>query len=254
MPTALTCCDKQDWDGALTQVLSNLPGWEIFHLCDSALSAESLKPFKKQIDLHYLIYCKTLEENTYKELEYILRHLPTTSIIYYNESLVTEQFLKLARLEINACVIGQHRDNLLRELLPEIWLKHWKRIPKSFYARKKSKLFNQGDDILRFIENHSLTLFNTKALSEQMNISAGYFRSEFNKIFGVNFRDFKHNLLSHYESILLNGKNYKPNTVSKLLGYHNLATYSRSFKSRHGDTWRTVNKKRNLLTKRQKKA
>jgi AraC-like DNA-binding protein len=94
---------------------------------------------------------------------------------------------------------------------------------------------------LAHIENHALDQFNLQTLAECLHISQSHFRSEFRHNFGINFREFKQQLFNHYESVLLLNNDYKPTIVYKLLNYSNLANLSRSFKKRHGDSWRNLN-------------
>ena len=94
--------------------------------------------------------------------------------------------------------------------------------------------------IVSYIEDHALDQLNLQTLSDYLRISQSHFRSEFRNNFGVNFRDFKQGLLNHYEEILLLNNDYTPNIVYKVLNYSNLANLSRSFRKRHGDSWRNI--------------
>ena len=100
---------------------------------------------------------------------------------------------------------------------------------------------NQVDpQILAYIEDHELSNCSIKSIADYLELSPSHFRSEFRKNFGLNFRDFKQKLFSHYEQVLLIKKGYKPKEVFKLLNYANLANLSRSFRNRHGDNWRNI--------------
>lgn len=241
MPTALICNEGQGNTNSLERHLSNLRGWNIH----SSMVRGFLPPFNDKddnhYDLHFIIYSKKLDAETCKEL-YDLRHrMPFAFVIYYYRCLLNKQFMLLTELEVNSCIIGIHRKNYLREFLPHLWKKHWKRIPDSIYPTESSALAPRAKKILAYIEDHALDKFNLQTLSEYLHISQSHFRAEFRHNFGINFREFKQQLFNHYESVLLLNNNYKPNVVYKLLNYSNLANLSRSFRKRHGDSWRNLN-------------
>lgn len=240
MPVALICDEGQGKSKGLEHHLSHLRGWDIL----SSLHRGLLPPFvdndKNHRDLHFIIYSRKLDSNGCYELNQMREQMPFTFIIYYYSSLLDRQFTSLTHLQVNSCIIGIHRKNYLRDLLPHLWRKHWKRIPDSIYPVEKSILAPRAKKILSYIENHALCQFNLQILSDHLHISQSHFRAEFRHNFGINFRDFKQRLLNHYESVLLLNNGYKPNVVYKLLDYSNLANLSRSFRKRHGDTWRNI--------------
>ena len=240
MPTALICNEGQGKTNSLERSISDLRGWNIHN----SMVRGFLPPFddtdKDPYDLHFIIYAKKLDAETCKEL-YDLRHrMPFAFVIYYYRCLLDKQFMLLTELEVNSCIIGIHRKNYVLELLPHLWLKHWKRIPDSIYPAESSALAPRAKKILSYIEDHALYQFNLQTLSEYLHISQSHFRSEFRANFGINFREFKQQLFNHYESVLLLKNNYKPNVVYKLLNYSNPANLSRSFRKRHGDSWRNI--------------
>ncbi len=241
MPTALVYCEDQGRTDELVIKLANFKGWEIYGLGLMELPVQFSDIFQKQIDPHFLIYNKQLNKSSIEELDGIRKMMPFTSIIYYHSSLLNQQYLILAQFEINACIIGKLRQRYLVELLPHLWDKHWKKIPSWIYSLDRSLLNPWVKRVLSFIENHTLNLCNLTDLSDFFNISKSHFRSEFKNGLGINFRDFKQKLFIHYETKLLVEKKYKPSEVYRLLNYSNPANFSRSFKSRHGESWRNFN-------------
>jgi AraC-like DNA-binding protein len=241
LPIALICNEGQGKTGSLEHSLSDLYGWNIYSSLVRGLIPSSKEKDNNQVDLHFIIYAKKLNGDTCRELHEIRQNLPFSFIIYYYRCLLDKQFTLLTELEVNSCIIGIHRKNYLRELLPHLWLKHWKRIPETIYPADTSSLAPRAKKILAHIENHALDQFNLQTLAECLHISQSHFRSEFRHNFGINFREFKQQLFNHYESVLLLNNDYKPTIVYKLLNYSNLANLSRSFKKRHGDSWRNLN-------------
>jgi len=240
LPIALICDEGQGKTKGLERYLSNLQGWDIHNSLFRGLLPPFVDNDKKHYDLHFIIYARKLDSDTCKELCEMRQQMPFSFIIYYYRSLLDKQFMLLANLEVNSCIIGIHRRSYLRGLLPHLWQKHWKRIPDSIYPAETSTLAPRAKKIISHIEDHALDHFNLQILSDYLHISQSHFRAEFRHNFGINFRDFKQQLFNHYESVLLLNNDYKPNIVYKLLNYANLANLSRSFKKRHGDSWRNI--------------
>jgi AraC-like DNA-binding protein len=240
LPTALIYNEGQGRTKNLESYLSNLHGWNIHSSLVRGFLPPLVENEKNGHDLHFIIYAKKLDPESCRELNEVRRQLPFSFIIYYYRSLLDKQFMLLAELDVNSCIIGIHRKKYLRDLLPHLWHKHWKRIPDSIYPADATSLPPRAKRILAFVEDHALDQFNLQTLAENLNLSQSHFRAEFRNYFGINFREFKQRLLNHYESILLLNNDYKPNIVYKLLNYSNLANLSRSFKKRHGDSWRKI--------------
>jgi AraC-like DNA-binding protein len=240
LPTALICNEGQEKTKSLERTLTNLYGWHVHSSLFSGLLPHFRDEDNHEYDLHFIIFSKKLCAQTCKELHEVRKQMPFSFIIYYYRCLINSQFLLLAELEVNSCIIGIHRKNYLRELLPHLWLTHWKRIPEAIFPADSYLLPPRAKKILNYIENHSLDQFNLHTLAEYLHISESHFRAEFRHSFGINFRDFKQRLINHYESELLLTKDYTPKVVYKLLNYSNLSNLSRSFKKRHGDSWRKM--------------
>jgi AraC-like DNA-binding protein len=240
LPTALICNEGQEKTKNLEHSLTNLYGWHIRSSFFSGFLPPIVDEDKNEYDLHFIIFSKKLSAQTCKELHEVRKQMPFSFIIYYYRCLLNRQFLLLAELEVNSCIIGIHRKNYLRELLPHLWQTHWKRIPESIYPADSYLLPPRARKVLNYIENHPLEHFNLHNLSRLLRISESHFRAEFRHNFGINFREFKQRLINHYESELLLDKDYTPKGVYKLLNYSNLSNLSRSFKKRHGDSWRKL--------------
>ncbi len=240
MPTALICFNNVVSVKDLIHSLSSLNGWQL-ELHD--LQKDDLRDLSEKnrdIDLHYLIYSANLNSKSIDDISTIRRNNPSTFLIYYYSILVNQQFLKLSDLGVDSCIIGVNRKKYLIENLPKLWLSHWKRIPQEIYQDPESKLPSRGKKILTFIENRPIRDLSAKNISAYLKISQSHFRSEFRKMFYINFRQFKQKLLRHYESQLLLSRSLKPADLTKILNYKYIGNFSRSFKARHGENWRKL--------------
>jgi AraC-like DNA-binding protein len=240
LPTAIICSDDQGQTDELVQLITHFPGWNIYTLDTEGLCADFIEQYKYHSDIHFLIYDKKLDNTSVDELIRLRQQMPLGFIIYYHPSLLTREYKRLTQLEVNDIIIGVHRYNHLKEMLPKLWRKHWKCIPDAIYPAEASTLTPRAMRILYFIENHPLRQCNIQALSEHLQLSQSHFRAEFRIKFGINFRNFKQKLFSHYESVLLLNNKLKPTDIYPLLNYANPANFSRSFKLRHGNNWRKV--------------
>ncbi len=248
MPTAVICSDDHGQTIELVQLISIFSGWDIHTLDTEGFCADFLEQYKIHSEIHFLIFCRKLDNVSVNELIRLRQLMPLGFIIYYHPSLLTRQYQKLAQLEVDDIIIGVHRNNHLKKILPELWHKHWKCIPDTIYPVEESTLTPRSMKILHFIENHSLRHCNIQALADHLQLSQSHFRAEFRNSFGINFRNFKQQLLSHYESVLLLDKKLKPKAIYPLLNYANPANFSRSFRLRHGNNWRKVSHEKTEAT------
>ena len=241
MPTALIYSEGQGRTEELQRVFLNLKDWEIYTHEQMGVPDRISPPWVNSTEIHFLIYSKPLDKYSIDELKKISQQLPFVDMIYYHGFLYDQQYQVLAKFEINACIIGIHRQRYLAELLPRLWEKHWKKIPARLLPSKTKTGSLLAKNLIRYIENHTLDHCNIKELAVHTGISESHFRAEFKRQYKKNFRDFKQELFTHFEKILLVDKKIRPNNVYKLLNYANLANFSRSFKSRHGESWREYN-------------
>jgi AraC-like DNA-binding protein len=240
MPTALVYYQGHSRIKELAGSLSDLNGWDVCFNARENFPIQKLLNDFQECELHFLIYANALDIDSLNELYFIRKSCPFTFIIYYNSYLVNQQFLKLSEAGINACIIGSQRQNYLQELLQKLWQKHWKRIPDKIYPNCPKSLSSRARKVLTFIENKTLNHCQVKNIARYLEISPSHLRAEFKYNFGINFREFKQKLFAHYESVLLFNQNYKPTDVYRLFPYSNPANLSRSFKNRHGESWRNM--------------
>jgi len=186
---------------------------------------------------HFLLFAVELNDDAFLQLSYIHHKFPLLNIIYYYSQLKNWEFAELYKAGINYCIIGDARQIHLIRTLNQLWDKHWRRIPSHLYENGLHPLPKRALSILNFIENQPIRYFNSIDLALHLSISESRFRSEFKRFFNVSFRDFKQALFSHYETVLLFEKNLKPKEIFGILDYKNISAFSRSFRSRHGESW-----------------
>jgi AraC-like DNA-binding protein len=240
MPTALICYNGGENIRELMNSLTSLDDWDLFPHNLQMTNVNDLAFEYRHIDLHYIIYTIQLNPESIKDLQIIIGNHPQTYTIYYNSSLINQQFRRLADIGVNSCIVGVERKKYLKEYLSKIWLKHWKRIPGKLFAETADTNTARAKKIIKYLENRPVAECTPNKISAYLNISSSHFRTEFKSKFGINFREFKQRLFNHYESELLLSKKYKPNDICKILKYKHIANYSRSFRKRHGECWRNL--------------
>jgi AraC-like DNA-binding protein len=238
VPTVLIYSDGPGGAGELSSLLSGFKDWEIFDYEQLKSAAPGRPAIAGPVDFHFLLYSRKLDKLSIEDLGKIRQQLPFSDIIYYYGFLYDQQYLILARYTVNACIVGLQRQRYLSELLPRLWEKHWKKIPPRLFPLDSTRQPAVAKKLITYIENHTLDHCNIKDIAAGLGQSESHLRAGFKQLFKMNFRDFKQNLFNHYETMLLVEKKLKPNDVYKLFNYANLANFSRSFKSRHGETWR----------------
>lgn len=240
MPIALICFENVESVKDLVHSFSSLDGWQLLLHDLQHGDLNHLSEQERETEIHYIIFSANLNSTSLGEISTIRGNNPSAFLIYYHSCLVNQQFLKLSDLGVDSCVIGKNRKTYLMKNLPKLWLKHWKRIPEEIYQNHQFKFSYRGKKILTYIENNSINNLTAKKISVYLKISQSHFRSEFRKIFQINFRQFKQNLLRHYESELSLSRAFRPVELTKILNYQYVGNFSRSFRLRHGDSWRKL--------------
>lgn len=212
--------------------------WDICFANTRQATLRSIKETLEANETPFLVFCKPLNYISLSEIFEIRSNFPLLNIIYYYHSLKNKQFIYLYEAGITTCIIGDNRQQNLVLGLQKLWKNHWKRISPSVFQIAENDLSPRAKRILNFIEIKPLRMCNIKAISSHLNISESHCRAEFKNLLGMNFRQFKRHLFSYYEKILLFKLRLKPNTIFEILDYKNISGYSRSFKKRHGHSYR----------------
>jgi len=214
-----------------------LGGWDI-------QAADSRPPFLEEVlyenQFHFIVFSKAVNCKTIQDIKELHRQHPHTIIIYYYSYIKHRQFIDLYEAGVECCVIGEDQQSTLVEALNKLWLKHWRRIPDAILSKERERFCVRGKKILSYLESRQLKYCNIASLARHLGISESHCRMEFKNNFGTSFREFKKKLFKHYESVLLFEYKLKPHEIYEILNYHNLSGYSRAFKARHGESWRTT--------------
>jgi len=240
MPSAMVCYNNEEHIAELLHSLARLEDWDIQSQDARVKDINNIHNDSRDFDLHFLIFTSKLNSKSLHDLKTIRNNNPWTYIIYYNSLLVNQQFLELSDLGVNSCVVGYDRKKNLIKYLDKLWQSHWKRVPEKIYPTAADIKSPRAKKIIKYLEDKSVAECTTGKISEYLNISKSHFRAEFRSHFGINFREFKQRLYNHYESELLLVNNYKPGEICKVLNYKHMANFSRSFRTRHGECWRNL--------------
>jgi len=175
-----------------------------------------------------------IEENHLPYLKEAQLIYPGVTTLVYNNSLSISKLNDVSELKLVRFVAGENRQDLLKELIAKIKEDYWRTIPFEKFGIKFNQLSSRLQRALRFIESTDIRSCNIQTIAEYLNISPGYFSQEFKKETGLSFRRFMQRVLYYYEDIILLRGNIPTKNISKLLGYSELSSFSRSFKKRKG--------------------
>ncbi len=224
----------------INDILERFPSWNIHYLHLSEDKNRSIHSKILQYNIQFIIIVKVISEEILTITKTIRSSNPLISIIYYNSQIKNEEFAQLYLSGVNYCFIGDGRQLNLLKTLQQLWQNHWRRIPQGLLKITESELSDRAKKTLYLMETQPVKNLSSNQLAKLLDISESHFRLEFKNQFNQNFRDFKQQLLFHYESILLFEKKLKPREIFTLLNYKNLSAFSRSFKSRHGKSWQQM--------------
>lgn len=224
-------------------VLNQLMDWNIWFMDNNEVTLRDIDLFLRKQDIHFLIFSMEFDAEAAQNLLYLHNHYPLLQIIYYYTQFKSGEFAELAQVGINYCIIGDARQINLIKKLNQLWESHWRRIPDALLPEDEQHLTARLRQMIMFIETRPLRNLSTSELARSLKISESHLRIEFKRFFNISFREYKQKLFHHYESILLLEKQIKPKQVYEILNYKNISAFSRSFKSRHGETWQQLSKK-----------
>ncbi len=224
----------------INDILEQLPTWNIRYLSLESDKEALIQNEVLQFNIQFIVLVKEISADILNTIKTIRNSNPLLPIIYYNSQIKDEEFAQLYLSGVNYCFVGDGRQLNLLKTLQKLWQNHWRRIPQGLLKNTDSQLSERAKKTLDFMETQPIKNLSSNQLAKLLNISESHFRLEFKNQFNQNFRDFKQQLLFHYESILLFEKNLKPREIFDLLNYKNLSAFSRSFKSRHGKSWQQM--------------
>jgi len=189
----------------------------------------------KNLDYDYLlILLSDLNSDFQNKAAFITRNLAHATLVFYNHSLSVDNLSDLTDSGKIRLIIGEHRKENLRKLLIELKSKHWKHIPLEKFDIDRAKVSKRIIDAVNFVEMSEIRSCSTVNIAKHLGISSGYFSQEFKRETGFSFRTFMQKVLNYYEETILSKGSISTKSISQILGYSELSSFSRSFKKRQG--------------------
>lgn len=168
------------------------------------------------------------------QFKLLKEYVPDLQLIIYNRNLALNG---VGDIEITSglqLVIGEDRRHNLQRQITEIKNNHWRNIPLEELGIDKEALSARMKQAIRFMETSEINKLQSRQIARHLGISPGYFSQAFHKETGRSFRSFRQSVMDYYEAIILSRFNLSAHHVSRLLGYSELSSFSRSFKRRQG--------------------
>ena len=174
---------------------------------------------------------KFLNKNS---VQFIIIAEAMAGISDFNPTLNVDNFHYSDLSYFSHIIIGERRIKGLSEIFLQLSRDYWKKIPYDKFSLVYDKLSPRLKKVMNYIETHDLKDCGTSQISKYLAISSGYFSQEFKRDTNLTFRGFMQKLLAHYEFIILDSLDLSAKSASKILGYSELSSFSRSFKKRKG--------------------
>jgi len=197
---------------------------------------ESIDELNDDNDLiNYLfVIVSDLNQIVLQRITEVQLKMPGLSSIFYNHSL---NFVEFPFLSVNSkvkMIIGENRKKNLEDLIINLKENYWRKIPCKKMGIEFENLSPRMKNVIQYIETAPISDCNINAISRYLNISAGYFSQEFKRETKKSFRTFMQNVIDYYENIIFSQVNLPAKSISRILGYSELSSFSRSFKKRKG--------------------
>ncbi len=170
------------------------------------------------------------------------QQIPKFPIIFYNRSLMLSKDSVWAPKDNLYFVVGDARKKHLKHLIQTLLKNHWRRIPYDKLGIDYNHLSARMKNVMEYIETNDLQKCDIFHLASYLKITPGYFSQLFKAETGQTFRSFMQSVLNYYENLLFLEWKLDVKSVSRLLGYSELSSYSRSFKNRKGQSPRAFAK------------
>lgn len=185
--------------------------------------------------INYLfVILSDLEQEVLNRIMEVQLKVPGLSTVFYNHSLNYVEYPFITGSSNIKMIIGENRESNLAKLLKNIKNNFWRRIPYNKMGIKYNDLSARMKDVIQYIETAPISECNINAISSHLNISSGYFSQEFKREIKRSFRTFMQDVIDYYENVIFSQVNLPAKNISRLLGYSELSSFSRSFKKRKG--------------------
>ncbi|GEM_PF-1814510 len=172
-----------------------------------------------------------LTRNGFKE---ILEDSAQIPIVIFNHSLAGDGLKIFSENPHLNLIIGDNRADNLYSFIEKAKDQYWRKIPLQRFGIATQKISPRIQQAISLIESEEMNQINSASIARALKISPGYFSQEFKRETGISFRTFLQQVLNYYEDIILSRFNLSANNISRLLGYSDLSSFSRSFKRRKG--------------------
>jgi len=245
MSAIVVCYERQNELNDINKAIDPASEWNPHYINADPKNIRKIENQILENEAYFLICSKNFSDEIAHHLHELYTRNPLLTIIYFYSVLKEREFVELHKAGIKYCFVGETRKSNLKAALTKLSRGHWKKIPTSLYPVDYIDLVPRAKKTLKFIENTPLKYCNTETIAHFLNISQSHFRKEFKKYFDRPFRNFKQELIQHYENILLFEKKLRPHHIYSILDYKNLSAFSRSFKARHGVNWQNMIKSAN---------
>lgn len=229
MLASIVLCSDSAICAEINEAVSHLP-----HIIIHKYSTiELIEKFLNENSVQFIIIAEALTGISDK-LTRLNEKYPHVYFIYFNPTLSVDNFHYSDLSYFSHIIIGEHRIKGLSEIFIQLSRDYWKKIPYDKFDLVYDKLSPRLKKVMNYIETHDLKECATSQISKYLDISSGYFSQEFKRDTNLTFRGFMQKLLDHYEFIILDSLDLSAKSASKILGYSELSSFSRSFKKRKG--------------------
>lgn len=177
-----------------------------------------------------------LSPKAIKKLEVIRKNFPRFPLVFYNNSLMLDEQVRELPQKNLFLIVGDERKWHLKQLVRRILNNHWRRLPYEKLGIDFDHLSQRMKNVMQYIETADFQKCDIFHIAEFLNITPSYFSQIFKHETGQSFRDFMQRVLNYYENLLFLEWGLEIKNVSKMLGYSELSSYSRSFKKRKGQS------------------
>lgn len=185
--------------------------------------------------LNYLfVLVTTVDASSRITMSKIQKKSPKLPFILYNHTLALPNLNELSAGTDFKLIVGENRKSVLYNVLYQIKKDYWRAIPFERFGINYELLSSRIKKALSYIQSASISECNITNISMFLDISPGYFSQEFKRETGISYRKFMQMVLNYYEDIIFEQVNLPAKSISQILGYSELSSFSRSFKKRKG--------------------
>ncbi|APF17712.1 helix-turn-helix domain-containing protein [Caldithrix abyssi] len=177
-----------------------------------------------------------LNSETLTRLEIYRKQYPKFPLVFYNHSLMLDDMARELPQKNLYLIVGDERKWHLRQLVKRMLKMHWRRLPYKELGIDFDNLSERMKKVLQYIETSEFEKCDIFHIADFLQITPSYFSQIFKAETGQSFRSFMQRVLNYYENLLFLDWGLEIKKVSRMLGYSELSSYSRSFKNRKGQS------------------